>query len=120
MAARFSMINKKLPAFTLVESLAAVAILTIAFSATFMTVGWVLSSNQMSLELQATAVLRNAAEETENTQRFIDETFEMKGFNIERKVRELELSKGCFLLELYALNEQGRIITTYEEIVYAP
>jgi|GEM_PF-5455638 len=120
MAVRFSIINKKLPAFTLVESLAAIAILTIAFSATFMTVGWVLSSNRMPLELQATAVLRNAAEDTKNTKRFIDETFEMEGFKIERKVQELELSKGCFLLGFYTLDDQGHIISTYEEIIYEP
>jgi type II secretory pathway pseudopilin PulG len=113
-------LRRKLPAFTLVESLAAVAILTIAFSATFMTVGWVLSTNQMPLELQASAVLRNAAQETKNTKRFINETLEMNGFKIERKVQELSGHEGYFLIAFYALDEHARTITTYEEIVYAP
>jgi hypothetical protein len=112
--------DKKLPAFTLVESLAAVAILTIAFSATFMTLGWVLGSNQMPLELQASAILRGVAQETRDTQRFIDETIEAEGLMVERKVRELPGFRDYFSLELAAMDEKGRIITTYQEFIYAP
>lgn len=106
-----------LPAFSLLESLVAVTILSIAGTATFMTFEWMLSSNRMPLEVQANAVLRIAAIETQKNNRYIDETLELNGWKIMRKVQTMPPLENCFMLQFYAMDEQGKTISFYEEIV---
>ena len=106
----------RFPAFSLLESLAAVTILSIAAAATFMTFGWVIQSNAMPLELRADAVLRAVAQETRQQQRYLDETFERGGLSVERRIVDLPDSKNCFVLHLSALDPRGKTLAVYEEL----
>lgn len=81
-----------------------------------MTFEWVLSANRMPLEVQADAVLRLAAADTQKNKRYIDEVVELNAWKIERKVVEIPELKNCFILHLSALDEQGKIIAVYEEV----
>lgn len=112
--------SPRLPAFSLLESLAAVTILSIAGAATFMTFGWVIQSNPMPLQLRADAVLRAAAQETRLQQRYLDETFDRDGLTVERRVLDLPDSRQCYLLRLSALDARGKTIAVYEELACLP
>ena len=109
-----------LRAFTIVESLTAVTILAIAGAATFMTLEWVLQSNPMPLELQAGNVLRQVARDTQTQGRYLDETFALDHWLIERKVEPLPESPRFLLLRLRALDQNQHTIASYAELVYAP
>ncbi|MCC6463370.1 MAG: hypothetical protein IT260_23065 [Saprospiraceae bacterium] len=107
-------------AFTIVESLTAVTILAIAGAATFMTLEWVLQSNPMPLKIQADYALRKAAWQTKQEKQYVDDTFEMDQWTIERKVEALPGTSHFFLLRLRALNQNQQTITTYAEFIFSP
>lgn len=111
-----ALIKRSFAAGTLVESLTAITILSIAGAATFMTIGWIISSNQMPRTIQVEAALRAAAKQTLQEKRLLDEAFELNGWKISRHVTTLPDFPNCFLLHFTALDEVGNKISEYDEI----
>lgn len=107
-------------AFSIVESLTAVAILAIAGAATFMTIEWVLQSNPMPLKVQADYALQKAAWQTKRSGHYLDETFKMDRWTIERKVETLPGTSQFYLLRLRALDQNQQTIATYAEFIFTP
>lgn len=105
-------------ASSLVESMVAIVILTIAGTATFMTIGWVISSNSLVLQLRTEGILRAAAQETKKTARFFDETIESKEWVIHRKLSPVPGLPNACLMNFTARNNAGKTIATYEELIW--
>lgn len=107
-------------AFTLIESLVAMTILSIVVTISFMTVEWVLNSTRLPLNLRAKLNLEQVVADLKVNNRYFDETIEVEGFLIKKMLLPVAELKQCYRLELTAYDEKGTQVGAITRLVILP
>ena len=112
--------KQRLKASTIVETLMAIVLISIAFG-----VGMLVYLNTMSnipivREQQVNIALQEVARLTQKEERYINETITHKKFIIERKVKPYPMNRDVYHLHLLAYDTDETIIGEHQELIYIP
>lgn len=116
----------KLDAFTIVESIMAMIVIMISFTAGMTVYLSILKGDAFPLKTKAENILNLLFLETKNQKHFLDETLNQDGFVIEKKVLRYKTFHGIFNQEniyqisfkAYASDET--LIAEQEHLVFIP
>jgi hypothetical protein len=113
----------KLEAFTIVESMMAMVIIMISFTAGMNIYLTVLQGDAFPLKTKAKNALNIAYEITKNEQRFLDENFNQNGLMIEKKVLPYEAYQGIlkqeniYQVSLKAYSPDEQLVAVQEHLI---
>lgn len=110
--------NGKVPATTLVETLAAMTLIMISFGIGMMIYLNILTSNHLERRAQAHLHLQQFLAETKQGQLFFDEEQTVGGYVLVRTVNPYGAYGEAFLVELSAIDIDGQVLQELKEIVY--
>jgi len=110
--------GQRLKASTIVETLTAIVLISIAFGIGVLIYLNTISNQSITVEQQANMVLQEAAIATKTNERYISETFNFKNFIIERVVKPYGETKDLYLIELSAFNTEEELVSRYQELTY--
>lgn len=114
----------KLEAFTIMESMMALIIIMISFTAGITLYLTILQGDAFPLKTKAKNILNNVYLETKNEQRFLDESLEKEGFIIEKKMFPYKGYQGVinhqnlYQLTLQAFSPNNDLIAEQEHLIY--
>lgn len=113
----------KLQAFTIVESMMAMVVIMISFTAGMTIHLTVLEGDAFPLKTKANNALNLAYEATKKEQRFLDETFNQNGLMIEKKILPYNAYQGVFEQEniyqvsLKAYSPDEKLVAAQEHLI---
>jgi len=113
----------KLEAFTIVESMMAMVIIMISFTAGMTIYLTVLEGDAFPLKTKAKNALKIAYERTKKEQRFLDEKFNQNGLMIEKKVFPYKAYRGIleqeniYQVSLRAYSPNEKIVAVQKHLI---
>lgn len=113
----------KLQAFTIVESMMAMVIIMISFTAGMTIYLTVLQGDAFPLKTKAKNALNIAYETTKKEQRFLDENFTQNGLMIEKKVVPYKAYQGIlkqeniYQVSLKAYSPDEKLVAVQEHLI---
>lgn len=113
----------KLQAFTIVESMMAMVIIMISFTAGMTIYLTALQGDAFPLKTKAKNALNIAYQNTKKEQRFLDETFNQNGLIIEKKVLPYEAyqsvleQENMYQISLKAYSPDEKLIASEEHLI---
>jgi len=113
----------KLEAFTIVESMMAMVIIMISFTAGMTIYLTILQGDAFPLKTKAGNALDIAYEITKREQRFLDESFNQNGLTIKKEVRPYQAYQGILAQEniyqvsLKAYSPDKRLVAVQEHLI---
>lgn len=110
-------LNKKLKAGTILETMVALTIVMISFGIALMIFNNVNKSNSNFLKIKAALILNEAAQNAVQEKLFIDNTFEQEGISVIQKVEAFENMPDIKFLHLEAKKPDGKIIAERKELI---
>ena len=109
-----------LKAATLVETIAASVIVTLAFGIGLVIFMNLLRSSNARQEMNARMVVNELAVETKQYQRWIDETIDAPPFTVQKTVSPYAQAANLQVLHLKATDKQGKVLHERKEIIFVP
>jgi hypothetical protein len=110
-------LTKKLKAATLMESLIAMIIIIVCFGIGTMIYSNVLSSDKQRLKLKAILLLNQEAASIKKEHLFIDGEKQQGDYLIKRMIKKMNQTENVYILSLVAVNKEGKIIGTRNELI---
>jgi hypothetical protein len=113
----------KLQAFTIIESMMAMVIIMISFTAGMTIYLTVLQVDAFPLKTKGRNALNIAYKTTKNEQRFLDETFNQNGLTIEKKVLPYKAYQGVleqeniYQVSLKAYSPDEKLVAVQEHLI---
>ena len=105
----------KIEAFTIIETITAMLIIMISFSAAMLFYLSMLQGDAFPLKTKANTILELVYAETKNAQRFIDEEVQREDLFIAKKVLPYTIENGLGVQQVYQVNLKA--ITPNQEII---
>lgn len=113
-------LNRRLPAYILLESILAMVVVMVCFGVAVMIYNNVITGMRGRLQLQARLVLEQEALNARSANRLLDESRSTDVFTISKTVRPYVGTTSVYLLELTANDKEGRPLATHRELVRKP
>ena len=107
---------KKIPATTLVETLTAILLLSLAFAGGMMLYLNIIQSHQQVLITRANAILNTTLTNTKLEKAHFDDVFEIQGITVERQVMP-HPSGSVYVLHLTASTPEGKLILELKDLL---
>jgi hypothetical protein len=113
----------KFQAFTIVESMMAMVVIMISFTAGMTIYLTVLQGDAFPLKTKAKNALNIAYETTKREQRFLDENFNQNGLTIEKKVQAYKAYQGIleqeniYQISLKAYSPDEQLVAVQEHLI---
>ena len=111
------LIQAKLPATTIVETMVALSIVSIAFTVGMMIYFNVLDNSSIIQSISAENSLRQIMEATKQNKNFIEEEITQDGLLIQKTIQTREQSTELIWLHLEAIGENGKVIAALHELI---
>lgn len=105
----------KIKAFSIIETITAMVLLTITFGIAISTFDIVMNTDNVSMTVSANLTLKQILAETKKEKTFYDETIERNGFTIQKIIEPYKKTKQKNIIHLQLtakVPEQETIITT--------
>ena len=112
-------LNKKLKAATLMESLIAMIIIVVCLGVGTMIYSNVLNSDKQRLKFKAILMLNEEAEQIKSHKNFIDGEKQEGEYKIRRSITKKSQTENLYILALVVLNEEGKVLGTRNELIFA-
>ncbi len=110
----------KLKAATLVESIVAMVIISIVFSAGLMVVEMVINSNRSAFRYRVNLALQEMANETKLQNRYIDEQIDSADYRVVKQILPYQNRQHIFVLSLTAFDLDNERVMGHRELVFLP
>jgi hypothetical protein len=110
-------LNYSLRASTLVESIVAMVIITLAICTTWMIYVSVLKSRNPFLEFKAYTALKEAIYQSKKPEGIGNQSFEFEGFRIEKSVVLSPEHSNVMILEIQVINSSNIVIHEYKQLL---
>ena len=110
----------KVKATTMVETLTAMVLITIAFGIAIMVYVNTIAHTPTVIQQKAALILEEVATLTKQEERYITEDFEYKHFIISRMVKPYAQKTNVYELQLIAKNRDETVLANYQELLYLP
>jgi len=113
----------KLQAFTIIESITAMIVIMISFSAGMLLYFTMLKGDAFPVKTKAQNVLDVVWEESKEQERFLDESFLKEGFLIEKKIffykrkQSSLLLKDIYQLSLKAFTKEEKLMAQQQHLI---
>lgn len=120
MARPLRRVSKELSGTTIVESIIAMTIISIAFSVGLMVVEMVLNSNKSAFRYRVKNAVYQQAILTKDNQVYLDEIISMPDFVIEQKISVYQSTPHLFELQLIAKDLNDNPVFEHKELIYVP
>jgi hypothetical protein len=107
-------------AFSIIETITAMVLLTITFGIAISTFDMVMNTDNVSITVNANLTLKQIVAETKKEKTFYDETLERNGFTIQKTVEPYKKAKQKNLIHLQLIAripEQEKSITTLNTVL---
>lgn len=114
------MLDNRLEAFTIVESITAMVIILVSFGIGISIYLNIVSSDQLQASNLAFITLEQALDDTKKNNLFIDGSFEVNGLTIQKKIESYKLISNTYLITLKAFNQSNQTLSEIKEIIYLP
>ena len=115
-----ALLRHKLSASSLVEVTVGMVLISLAIGFALMIYMNVSASAPALQQLNYQLTLRAMAQETEEQQTFLDQTWQDESVTIRKAVQPYPEAEGAWLIELEAIGPNQRVLATHQTIVYAP
>lgn len=93
--------QSKIKAFSIIETIVAMILLTITFAVAMSTFDFISNTNSMEIKVNAQLSIKTILAETIRDKTFYDETIERNGFVIEKKVQTYEKMEQANIIHLH-------------------
>lgn len=110
----------RLKAATLVESIVAMVIISIVFSAGLMVVEMVINSNRSAFRYRVNLALQEMANETKLQNRYIDEQIDSADYKVIKEILPYQDRKNIYILSLTAFDLDNEEVMEHRELVFLP
>ena len=111
---------KKLKAISVVESMVAMVLIVLSFGAGMALFLQVMTTDRLTSHTRARVVLQQVMVETKQTQRYLNETLELEGLTIEKKIETYPAGTDTYVLHLQAMDSKYEQLVHIREILYLP
>ncbi len=110
--------HKRLKASSLVETLTAMVIITIAFSAGFMIFSNVAASGRSTLRMRAKQSALQYVAEIKSKRNFIDQNTNGEGFQLQSRFQAFHDATDVQYMQIVARTPDNRILYQHHELIY--
>lgn len=111
-------LKTKLQGSALFEALIAMVLIALTFSISLQTFDRMTDAQRNYLVLKAELALKSEAEHCKVAQVFIDGDISYEGFTVRRRITTYPDNDHLATLTLTAVNEKGKIIAEYYELIF--
>lgn len=111
-------LGRKLKAGTLMESLIAMIIIVVCLGVGTMIYANVLSSDKQRLKFKTILMLNKEAEKIKTEKKFLDGEEQVGEYIIRRTIKKLAGTENLYSLGLIALDKEGKVIGTRNELIF--
>ena len=111
------MVTNQLKAFSIVETLVALVLISLAFGAGAMIYLNVLSTSNIALKEKANLVLEEIYQKTILTERYVSEELVERQFRVEKKIQPYRNNSKVYLLELKAFDTKDKLMATHRTLI---
>ncbi len=111
-------LNKKLKASSLAETLVAMVIVMLSFGIATLVFSNVTRSSSLPQKIKAETMLKGIAIRSKQEKLFLDATFQSAGMEIRKKISPYAGSSRLSLMSLEARDASGREICSHNELVF--
>jgi len=112
--------KKKLPGFTIVESIIALVIILVSFGIGMLIYLNIISSEQISASSLAHIKLAGVLAETKKEQSYTDKKIDFENIIIIKKISPYSLGESTYQIHLSAFDHQNKLLAEINEIIYLP
>ena len=105
---------------SLVETIVAMVIVTVAFAGGMLLFLNITQNEQTQLKTEASVYLQSLMTQTKQEHRYFDESFENTGFVATKTITPYGLTSQNFMLTLQAMDQQGQLLHELREVIYYP
>ena len=111
-------LEKKLKAATLIESLVAMIIIVVCLGVGTMIYSNVLSSDKQRLKLKAILMLNKEAQQIKTEKLFLDGEKQIGDYIVKIEIKKYNQTENLYSLILIALNKEGIVIGSRNELIF--
>lgn len=111
------LLRKKLKGGTLVETLVAMVVIMLSFTIAVIIFSNVIRSSSFPRKVKAETLLKDLAARSKADNIFLDASFQYNGMQINKKVSPYAGSMGLSMLNLEAVDADGKRIAVFNELV---
>jgi|CXWL01.1.fsa_nt_gi hypothetical protein len=112
-----AILNKKIKAATLIESLIAMVIVMLCFGISTTVYINVISSGNQIQKLKSELILKKVAMETKKEHLFLDEEITLDEITVRKKITPYNGLKNLSQINLQAYNSNEKLLSEYNELV---
>jgi len=111
------LLNKKIRASTLLETIVALMLVMMCFSIGMMIYVNVINSDNNRQKLHVHLLLKGIAFKTKTDNSYLDESIESEMLSIKKKVIKYKDTENLNMLTLKAYDKQGKLLEEYKELL---
>lgn len=111
-------IKNKIPAFTIIESLVALIITMLVFGLCLLIFINVTKTSDISRRTKAFFILKEYRNKTKSNKDYLDNTFFVDGFRIEKKLMNYHETKDLYQLSLIAFDRTDKKLAEINELLF--
>jgi Tfp pilus assembly protein PilV len=111
------MVVKRLPAFTILETIIALLIIITIFAIITLSLSKVLDSNNINEKIEAHVLTKNYAIQTKVNNDYVNSKSDPSKYMIERQIDYYQNNKSLIQITITAKNTHGKLLDTYKEII---
>lgn len=108
---------KKLPAFSLVETIISMVIILTVITIAAISLSNVMDSNTSARQLKVISIVEQVLQETALNKTWYDEQFTLFEFEVVKKIETYDTEKKLAVITIEIYSPQGKIVQTFREII---
>lgn len=110
--------RRKLKGYVLLESMFSMVIIMLCFGVAIQVINTITNAQSNILTVRAEIALKSEAEICKAEQEFIDDDIAFDEFTVQRKIKHTEKDEHIAILELKAINKNGKVMAEYYEFIF--